>query len=896
MSPSLDTDMKPRFRFSRRVFRMLRPLYPREVRVGNEEELEALFVSSLERERERRGWVGLVSVWLGTVVDLMINRGAGWRNESGRPRHRWQSAEEAMRDLRHGIGMLRRQPLFALVIVVALGVGIGGTMAMATLVRGVLLRPLPFPESDNLIKVWSTNATQQLDREGVSPGDVLDFQERSRGLEGLAAWYMTSGTYQEPGYAEEVITAQVTGNFFEVLGAKAAVGRVFRTNDVQTAFGPIVISNDFWRRRLGADSSIVGRSIIVSGRSYTVIGVMPEDFAFPDRTVQHWLAWDMRVGYSYLPEVPRTWRFLQAIGRLAPNTTPIAAERELQGIARDLALEFAGSNAGWGVRVTSLFEETVGAVRAELLIGLLAVGLLLLLACVNVANMLLAKLPIRAKELVLRAALGASYGRLARQLLTETLAFVVVATAFGIALAAFLLRSLVTFNAGQIPRLESVGVDFTLAAFSVLIVTAVTMVSGLAPALALRTFAREVSPHRSRRGATTAQRRLRAGLVVAQLALAVALLVGAGLFGRSFALLNRFDLGYEGRNVLAFRLSLNSQRGGTGHVVPYYRAVLDSMAALPGVREVGAATTLPLDPVGNDFGRPYRLAGERTPSAEAAKAQIRIVTSGFFRALSIPTMAGTTFSGFESETPRVVVVNRTLARRHWGDLDAVGREIEIDFRDGWQSYTVIGVVGDVHHYGARRNAEAEVFLSHRQVPYLAMSVVVRSSSQPERLIPLIQAKLREVDAGQPAHHFTTLDAIREDAVAEDRLITLLFSTFASIALLLAATGVYGVVANEVTQRTHEVGVRLALGAHPTSLAFSVVRRAVALAVTGTAIGLILAWRLGDAVASLLYQVSPTDVRVMAGVGGILLIVAAVAALGPARRITRVDPVRALGFE
>ncbi len=869
------------------VYRALLLLYPPRFRREFGDEAVGLYLERYRADYERRGALGILLLWSRTLRNVLVHgpleRLAAGRDAAGRF------------DARQAIRSLGRDPALMVVGTLSLAIGIGATTALFSLLKGVLLEPLPFPEPHELVQLWEVNA--QLDRmkEGPSPLNVADWTELATGVEGIAAWYLTSGTQRDDGLPpEEVRSAQVTPDFFRVMGWEAALGRTPYPEEVER-YGPMVLSDRLWRRRYGADPGVVGRRLTSSGRSYEVVGVMPPEFQFPDPSVEAWLAWDLRDVYGDNPP-SRTWRFLRVVARMRPDATLASVEREFSNVAATLAERHPIENRGWSVRATPLHDEIVGDVRPALLAAFGAVSLILFMACVNVANLLLARVPARSRELAVRQALGAGPARTASQLVLENLVLAGCGGAFGLLVAWGLVRVLVAFDAGRIPRLATVTIDASVLTFSLAIALLASLIFGLAPILrATRTPpAAALRDQGGRATASAAQSRLRRALVAAQISTALVLLVGAGLFAATFTRLRAVDPGFDPESALTFRISLDPQGDGEARVVPYYEGLLVELSSIPGVVAVGAAQTLPLNPVGNDFTRPYREVGSGTPSADAPTVQMRIVMPGYFDAIGMSFEAGSGTTGLESlGEPLVAVVNRAFADRLWPGRDAVGETFELDFREGWRPYRVLGVVSKTPHYGLRVEARPEVYLAHRQSPYVAMSLVMRTDRDPQALIGAVRQTVLSYPPSQPVHHFVTLEQLIADAVAEERFLVALMTTFGIIALMLACSGVFGVMAYVVGQRTRELGLRVALGARRASLMGWVVGRAAVLTATGVAIGLVASVALGHAIRSLLFDVQPWDPLTLVLVSALLFTAALAAAAIPARRATAVDPATVL---
>lgn len=795
-------------------------------------------------------------------------------------------------DAHQALRAILRGRILSATVVLTLGVGIGANVALFSLIEGVLLEPLPYPDADRLVQIWETNPAVSDEPLGPSPLNLVDWEERAEVFESMTSWYLTSGTYRGEFGAEEVRSAQVTADFFRVLGAQPALGRDFLREEV-VGYGPVVLSHGAWQRLFDGDPGIVGRAVEISGDSYEIIGVMPPAFAFPDESVEAWTAWDLKTVYADRPET-RTWRFMDALGRLAPGVSQREAEESLGRVAAGLAEEHPVENAGWSVALTTLHDEVVGDVRGTLWVAFASVAFILLVACANVANLLLARVPTLARELAVRTTLGATRARIVRRLLSESLLLAGMAALLGLLIGKGLLDMLVVLDAGRIPRLSDVRIDSAVLAFTTLAAGLTAVLFGLVPALQSLRAASVASLRSGRATDGVSQRRLREVFVAAQLAIAVVLVTGAGLFSASLEALTKVDPGFDPQEVMTFRVSLDPVSGTQQEVVSYYDGLVERLKSVPGVRTVGISQTLPLSPVANDFRRPFRPTGSELAAAEAPSVQMRIVSPGYPTAMGMHFLDGGPLPGTaEAGDPLVALVNETLARRLWPDGTAVGQSFEIEFRSGWEPYSVVGVVQDIKHYGPRADPVPEVFLSHRQVPYLAMSVAVRTESDAAAMALPLRVAVLELRPVQPAHDFVTLEELAATSIADERFLSVLLNVLAAVALLLATTGVYGVIAYAVSHRRRDIGIRLALGAQPVRVVRGVLRDALLVAGSGVAVGTALVLGGGSLVEGLLYGIEPRDAVTTVRVVALLLVVSAAAAYAPAHRAARIAPSEAL---
>ena len=876
---------------SERLYRQLLRSYPRAFREQYGEAMVELF-RDLSEAAGAGGSARLVRFWLRTFSSVVIN---GLLERGGDGARRLVEHVQFVVSLGRAGRTLLRSPGVNALVVLTLALGIGANVALFSVLRGVLLQPLPFPEAERLVRIRETNAAVGGEQHGPSPLNFADWDGAAADFESMAAWYLTSGTYRGDFGAEEIRSAQVTVDFFRVLGVRPAIGRDFVREEV-VRYGPVMLSDRVWERLFGRDPAVIGRRIVSSNLSYEIVGVMPPDFAFPDASVETWIAWDLRNVYRDRPE-SRTWRFLDAIGRLAPGVPVAGAESSLRALTTALAEAHPAENRGWEVSLASLHEEMVGAVRSTLWMAFAAVLCLLLIACANVANLLLARVPARGRDLAIRSALGASRRRLSHELVAENVVLSGVAGLLGLAIGVAMLDALVAIDAGRIPRLSEVRVDGGVLVFT-LVVTAFTgMIFGLVPTLHALDGAVVAALRGTRGSASAAQQRVREVFVVSQIAVALVLLTAASLLVTTLSHLTRQDPGIDPRNVATFRVSLDPVDGTSEEIVGYYDGLLTKLRELPGVERAGAAQTLPLNPVGNDFTRPFRHTGSSVASADAPLAQMRIITDGYIEAVGMRVIAGRTLPAtVRADEPLVALVNETMARRLWPAGIAVGETFDLDFRDGWQPYRVLGVVADVKHYGPRQDARAEAYVAHAQVPYLAMSFAVRTTRAARAMHEAMRAAVVGHLPMQPPHNFVTLAALTRDSVSEERFLSLLLTVFSAIALLLCATGVYGVMSYSVSQRRREIGVRIALGADPRQVVARVLGRAAALAGTGIVLGIVIVVSGGGLIDSLLYGITPRDPVITLLVASMMLIVASLAAWLPARRAASIAPVVALGSD
>jgi putative ABC transport system permease protein len=805
--------------------------------------------------------------------------------------------EPLARDAAHALRVLARRPAFTAACVLTVTLGVGAGTALFAVVDAVVLRPLPLPDPGSLVKLYDENAPRGVERTGVTTGNLLDWRRRTRGFRGVAGYYTMGRTLTLNGESEVVLSTQVTEDFFALLGIAPELGRVPTPEEARIALfdnaaaalsaDPVaVLSHRLWQRRFGADPSVVGQTLVIDRRPTRIVGVMPRGFTLPEPEAELYLPW----GLGERP--PRDQHYVSAVARLAPGTTLGQAEAELRAVAAALAREYPQTNAGWSVRAASLRDDVVGDTRKALVALLLAVALVLVVACANVALLSLARALERLPEAALRQALGASRRRLVRQFLLEPLLVSAGGGTLGLMLAAAAL-ALLHRSGAALPRLDEVRLGPLELAFAAGATLAAALVSGL-PA-AFRLARAEPSPgvvagSPSRIAGSGRGRALRDLLVVAEVATAVVLVAGASLLVRSYQRLSAVDPGFEPRGVLVAPVFLDVQgysSGGRSRI--YYKELIERLRALPGVVAAGASTALPTSPLGPDFERP--LWAEGTPDSEHSlrAAWVRMITPDYFRTLGLRLLAGRAFDDADGpDAPRRAILSDGLARRLFPGGSAVGRRLVLDYStSGTYPYDVVGVVNDVRFSGPRSEPRLEIYLAHAQRPYLVMNVAVRSAKDPRYLAPAVRQVLRELDPAKPAHGIYDLAQLASATYARDRQLTLVLSGFAGVAVLLALVGVHGVLQHRVRERTREIGVRMALGAGEAELVRWVAGAGLRLLVPGLVLGAIAAAALRPVVAGLLFGTSPLDPAALAAVAALPLL-ALVVSLHPARRAARTD--------
>jgi len=805
-----------------------------------------------------------------------------------------------MQDIRYALRSFGKSPGFTAAAVATLAIGIGANAAIFGLVEAVILRPLPFDQPDRVVYVmemWNGR------RGNVSAGNFTDLRRSARSFDALAAARYASFNLAESGEPERVEGARVTSDFFRVFGVAPLRGRAFTPEEDVPGGAPVaVLSHRLWRGRFGGSPDVVGRTIRIDGAPHTVVGVMPASFDYAADSDQLWLP----AGLTAQDVADHDRHNRVVFGRLAPAVTIAQADREADAIAAELRTRYPRDNAGRGFRVQGFRDLLVEDYRGRLLILMAAVGLVLLIACTNVSNMLLARGASRARELTVRAALGASRGRLARQLITECLVLGLTGGALGVAVAALSVQALVAASPAGVPRIEQAGVDAGVLAFSLALSVGASLIFGLLPAARVARGDLQLGLREGGRGVRRGGRRDRArtALVAAQIALAVTLLVGAGLLIRTALHLQRVAPGFDIDGVLTASLTL-PPTGDAASTVRSIQQLDQEIARMPNVARAAMTTQAPLGPGGNSNGI---LAEEwGLDMSRIVDARLRIVTNGYFSTLRVPILRGRAFTASDAPgAPRAVILSRTLAERIWPGQDAIGKRLLCC--DGTpedpRPKTVVGIAGDVRSRGPSEDVYPEFYLPVAQAPDVAwdwvqrtVTVVARASDgRAESLTPALREALRRTTPGVPLYDVRTMRDRLRAAVAEERFVTILLTALGAVGLLLAAIGIYGVIAYFVAQRTAEFGVRIALGATPRDILLISARHGLLPIGVGLAAGAAAALAATRLMASTLRGVSPRDPATFASVLAVLAAAAALAAYVPARRATRIDPAEALRAE
>jgi putative ABC transport system permease protein len=799
-----------------------------------------------------------------------------------------------LRDIRYGMRGLLKRPGFTLVALIALALGIGANTAIFSLVNAVLVQPLPFKDPDRLVWMWG-NIRQGGNRASVSPLDFLDYRQQNTSFEQFAAMFSIPLNINLTGNGEpeRLASAGVTGNYFQALGVNPLLGRTFVLDNEKTGNDQVVVlSYGLWQRRFAGDPNIVNKTILLNGRTHLVLGVMPKEFNFP-QAAELWLpmTFDREPGMKQ-----RRAHFLRPIGRLKDGVTIAQAQADTDAIAQRLEQQYPESNTGWNLRLVDLRDRLVGNTKPTLFILLGAVGFVLLIACANVANLLLVRAAGRQKEIALRTALGASRFRIARQMITESILLALMGGALGAFLAIWGVQLLVALSADNLPPTAQVKIDATVLGFTLIVSLITGVLFGLAPAL--RTMKLDLCNSLKEGGRSVGegmQRNLmRSSLIVIESAVAVVLLVGAGLLVRSLIRLQNTSAGFDPHNVLTMRIDLPQDKYPTDEKkANFFHEVQTRIAGLAGVESVGMISELPLSGQPNDI--PYYVEG-RPPATpdQGFDDDFRRVNTQYFQSLHIPILRGRNFTEQEVlKSAKLLLISDLLAKQTFPNEDPIGHRLVMGMGDG-TPWEIIGIVGDIRHRALELQPAPAMYM-----PTLAedwMNVVVRAQGDPTNLAGAVRREVKAIDPDQPVAAMKTMDDWMATSVSAPRYRTSLLALFAFVALVLASTGIYGVMSYSVAQRTHEIGVRMALGAGRRNVLGLVVRQGMTLVALGLVFGLLGAFALTRVMSSFLFEVTPKDPLTFVGVAVFLPVIALLACYLPARRATMVDPLIALRYE
>jgi putative ABC transport system permease protein len=816
--------------------------------------------------------------------------------------------ENLLQDIRYGFRRLLKRPAITGIAIVSLALGIGINTSIFSVVNAVLLRPLPYPDSRHLMQLWETNSQQIAvamnvqDHNQVAPGNFLDWSKQNQVFESMAAIRFLNFNLTGGDRPERIPGAIVTQNLFSVLRVAPAVGRSFLPEDAEPGRERVaVLSDSLWQRRFGGNQNVIGQKLLLNNEVFSVIGVMPPEFQYPE-DAELWVLARLAV-----PEAPgaananivtnRLLHYLIVVARLKPGVTTQQAQADMQNIGSRLQTQYPDTNGSTGVRVVTMQDEVVGDIRPTLRILLGVVVFVLLIACANIANLLLARGTSLRKEIAVRIALGANRSRIVRQLLTESVLLAMAGGILGLLIAYLGIQLLVSLSPDDIPRLKEINLDRYVLGWTFLISLLTGLISGLAPALqtskpnvneTLQEGGRGADPAASRHG-------LRNLLVVIEVAVALVLLTGAGLLIKSFIHLQQVKPGFNSQDVLTMRLSLPSYKySGEDQIKAFSTELITRLKNLPGVASVAITTALPLSRV--EAASSFTVEGQPLPpDGSLPIANWRVISPEYFQVLKIPVIQGREFT--EQDTKNVagvVIINQSLARSAFAGQDPIGKRLLVGGDKAGSQ--VVGVVGDVRHSSLDEIPKAEMYVPYLQTVRPVYTVVVRTKIEPSSMVSAVRNEVQAIDKDQPISSMKTMNEMRSESLAPLRFNTIILSVFAGLGLILAGVGIYGVMAHSVAQRTHEIGIRMALGAQPASVLKLVVRQAMVLVLIGVGIGLAASFALTRVMASLLYEVSTTDPATFALVALVLALVALIASFIPARKATRVNPLVALRHE
>ncbi len=823
----------------------------------------------------------------------LFRRALGALPDAAWLRRQFTADADLVHDLRHGVRMLAKSPSFTIAAVFILALGIGGTVSIVALLDTLFLKPLPYQESDRIVTIWQRHASRPAEREDVAPAAFLDWRERSRSFSAIAGIIPYSRAYTGGTVPEVLFGSQVTEGFFDAIGMQPVIGRGFLPEE-HTAGGrrAVVITHAFWQSRFGGTPDIVDKTISLDGEPWTIVGVLPSAFA-PQLLPRpgELSIWTPKVVQEYEKRI-RASAWWNVVARLAPGVTLDQAQSEMDAISAKLAQEYPRTNSSTSAALVPLREHLTGGVSRALLLMLAAVILVLGIGCANVASLLLARGIERSREFAIRSALGAGRARLVRQLVAESLLLALVAGAAGIALAHAALRGIIALAPAGMIRLQQSAIDARVLAFAAGLATLTAIAFGLIPALQFARGGRDVLRERQAEGPRGSLRR---GLVVAEVAIALVLLSSAGLLVRSFERLLAVDPGFKAENVVMAQVFVDDRNAGPVRARAFFASTIERMQSLPGVQAAGAVSAMPFAMsninIRSDFdivGRPAAKEGERR------NAYVTIATPGYFRAMAIPLREGRLLEARDNETaPLVAVISDALRRRDWPDESPVGRRIRVAWQGKPIEAEVVGVVSQIRHDGLDTAARAEVFFPHAQLPFGSMTYVVRGGGEPAAVLENVKRQIWSVDPMQSIYDTASVERLVQASLVRQRFSMTVMSAFAIVALILCASGIYGIISFTTTQRTREIGLRMALGADASTIRRMVLREGSRVIAMGLALGLVGAALGSRFLQTLLFEVRPGDPVTLAIVCVVLGAVGLAACYLPATRATQVDPLTAL---
>jgi putative ABC transport system permease protein len=802
--------------------------------------------------------------------------------------------ETILKDVRYGVRMLVRNPGFTFVAVAALALGIGANAAIFSVVNAVLLRPLPYDNPDRLMMIRETKLPQ-FPEFSVSPGNFLEWQKQNKVFERMVAIRNSTFNLLGAGEPERLRAMRVTDGFLSILGERPEIGRDFLPEEDQLGHNQVVIiSNGLWQRRFGGEKNILGRTIVLDGQIYTVIGVMKAAFRFQESTMDLW----MPMAFTSDQTQEYGGHYLQALGRLKAGASVEQARLEMSAIADRLAEQHPDQDKGWGVKIMPLPEFTVHTIKPALLVLLGAVSFVLLIACANVANLLLARAATRQKEIGIRTALGAGRWRIVRQLLTESVLLSLLGGAAGLLLAMWGMPVLLSLAPQDLLRVNDITLDSRVLIFTFVAALLTGVIFGLVPAIQASVANPNEILKEAGRGSTEGGQRqfVRSALVVFEIAMALVLLVGAGLMIKSFQRLQKVDPGFNAENALTVEVSLPERKyPKNDQQSAFYTQLIDKVSTLPGAQSVAATNVVPLS--GNDFVLGFDIKGSPlNTEGDTRSTNYYAVSADYFNTMGIRILKGRSFTAHDTkDSPRVAIINETMARKFFPGEDPIGRFINVTF--GPTSYReIVGIASDVKQYSLDQETTMQTYEPYTQTPFPSMTLVVHAKGDPSNLSSIIRRSVLELDKDQPVSGIKTLAENLSASLAQQRFAMLLLVVFAFVAMMLAGVGIYGVMSYSITQRTHEIGIRRALGASTRDVLKLVVGHGMILTLIGLMVGLSGAFALTRLMNTLLFGVSATDVTTFAFFSVSLTIVAVVACLVPALRALKVDPMTALRYE
>jgi predicted permease len=814
--------------------------------------------------------------------------------------------EALWQDLQYSFRTLWKKPSFTIVAVVTLALGIGANAAIFSMVNGMLFRSLPYPAADRLVMVWETNQRRKWDMMYPSYPNFADWRDQNTVFEEMAAYVTLGANFTSGDQPERVFAAAGSASLFKMLDAQPIMGRSITPDDAKPDAEPtVLLSYGLWQR-LNSDPQIVGKTVEVQGLKHTVLGVMPQGFEFPPQfkdqdqlqpKIEMWGA--LRVDPN--TRQGRGTHAFYTIAKLKSGVSLEQARAEMTGIAERLAQEYPGNNKGSSVRLIPLTEQVVGDFKPVLLVLLGVVAFVLLIACANVANLLLARATSREKEIAVRVAMGASRRRIVRQLLTESLLLSIISGIVGLLLAVGGVRLLVALSPD--PRMSAVGVNLKILGLTMLVSVVTGVLFGLAPSL----LASQVDPNKTLKESSlstsgSTRHRLRRLLAVSEIAFALVLLVGAGMMIRTFMQMQSGKLGFNTDNVMTMRIATTgNQYTESFRSATFFQQLIERLKAVPGTEAVGVTNLLPLS---GDFGNSFQIEGGPRPPGEVREAEYRAISPDYFRAMGIPLQKGRAFTERDAkDAPGVAIINEVFARRYFPNEDPLGKRLHIDTQVELATYggktiprEIVGVVSEVKNTVAQSRSKPEMYVPYLQNPHRGMTVVMLNSSDPASLANTVRHEVRNLDGNLPVYDIKMMAQLRDEAVAQQRFFTLLLSMFAGVALVLAIVGIYGVMAYQVTQRTREIGIRMALGAHPSDIRKMVLKQGMGLVSIGLIIGIVAAFLLTRVVYNMIYGAGGADVITFVGVSLVMALAAISACYISARKATKVDPLRALQYE